>query len=138
MYLLVLVILSATIVVFFSQEFAGMFKRILAIRGFKLLLPLAVVSLIVEYYQDWGILLLLFYKDYLHIFMHYTAGLLPFETVAISVIHIVYLLLIPSLTMLVFYGWSWHKRRPKPWPHTHQLALILWIIAAVLLTVHAP
>jgi hypothetical protein len=132
------IVLCAAIVVLFSQEFASVFKKIFAIPGVKLFLPLFVVSLLVEYYQAMGIWFLLFYKDYLHIFLHYLVSVLPFAKGAITFVHILYLFVIACVPIWILYGWAWHKKRPKPWTHAYQLGFICWLTAAVLLTVHSP
>jgi len=67
---LALVVLFSTILVFFSQEFAGLYRKFIAIPGIKLLLPLTIASCLVEYYEPYALWLLLQFKSGFHIICH--------------------------------------------------------------------
>ena len=137
MYVLLLVIVCTTIVVLFSQEFAGLFKRIFSIPGAKLLFPLAIASLLVEYYEEWGLWLLLVCKDGLHYVFYKISDIVPSRN-AVKILHVFYLFLLSRLPIWILFAVAKSRDRPKPWPHTLQLSIVIWVIIAVILTVYRP
>jgi len=135
---MVLVVLCTAIVVLFSQEFAGLFKKIFAIPGVKLLLPLAFASWVIETYENWGLWLLLWCKDGLHTLMHRLDVYLPTHVSSLSLAHIIHLFLLASLPACLLLALAKGRGRYEPWPCTYQVGAAIWIVAAVLLTVHRP
>ena len=132
---LALVVFCSSIVAFFSQEFSKMFKKIFAIPGVLLLAPLALASWLIEIYEDWGAWLLLWIQAGLHQFLHKLSVLVPFESHSLSFFRIVYLFLIASLPVWISRLMALRKGYRAPQTSTYWVGLILWIIAAILLTV---
>lgn len=130
-----LLVLCSSIVVFFSQEFIGLFKKIFSIPGVKLLFPLILASWLIEVYEDWGYWLLLKCQALLHQFVYQLTTLLPFETAAISVTRIIFLFLFASLPIWFFHLRAKQTKRRHPQPSILWLSLTLWIVAATLLSV---
>ena len=136
--IIVLVVLCTAIVVFFAQEFARLFKKIAAIPGVMLLVPLAFASWVVEYYEDWGLWLLLLFKNGLHQLIHWLDEHLPPQLVAVSFSHILQLCLLAGLPVWILLVVAKSRKRYEPWPYTYQIGTALWIVGAILLTVHQP
>jgi len=134
---IVLVVFCAAIVVVFSQEFRNMFKKFFSIPGFKLFIPLAFASWVVEAYEGWGLWGLLWIKEGLHSVIHFIDELIPFE-LSLTFTHILHLFLLASLPVWILLALAKSKGMYEPWPHTYQIGAVLWIIGAILLTVHRP
>ncbi len=131
-----LVVLCSSIVVFFSEEFISLFKKMLAIPGVKLLLPLVIASLFVEMYESWGLWVLARCQAALHQVIYLLSRLVPFETGSVSLMRIVYLFIIASLPVWCFLLKSRLQGRRYPvHPFTYHLGLVLWVMAVILLSV---
>lgn len=131
---LAIVVFCASIAAFFAQEFGSMFKRFFAIPGMKLLFPLVVASWFIEIYEEWGLWLLLRIQAWLHQFVHKLHVLIPFEQGSLHFTKIVYLFFVACLPLLISQLASIKKWRRNRVPHTYWLGLVLWVIAAILLT----
>jgi len=133
---LALVVLSSSILVFFLQEFIRLFKKIVAVPGVKLFLPLVFASLLIEIYEGWGLWLLTWCQAELHQFIHLLSRLAPFERGAVSLMRIVYLFTMASLPVWCFLLKSKLQGRcPSPHMSIYLLGLALWIIGVILLSV---
>lgn len=130
-----LVVFLSSIVAFFAEEFGRMFKKIFAIPGAKLLLPLAFASWLIEVYEDWGLWLLVWFQALLNQALHKLSTFMPFERGSISLIQIIYLFLIGSLPIWIFRYRAIRKGSRKPQPFSYWLGLILWISATIMLVV---
>lgn len=136
--LIALVVLCTAIFVFFLDEFTELFKKIIALPGVKLLVPLILASWLIEYYELFWLWVLFVCKDIAHAVIHTTSVILPFQTGSVTAGHIIQLFLIACLPIWGFIGYSKYKKTPKPWPYTNHFASLVWIIAVILLTVHQP
>lgn len=132
------IVLTAAIVVFFSQEFGRFFKKIFAIPGAKLIIPLVIASWIIEYYEGWGLWLLWYYKKGLHYILRHTAAYFSWSAWALSFVHILQLFILASLPVWIAYAVAKSKGLYERWPYTYHVGISCWIITAVLLTVHRP
>ncbi len=131
---LAIVVFCTSIAAFFAQEFGRVFKKMFAIPGVKLVVPLVMASWCIEIYEEWGLWLLLRIQGWLHQFVHQLHALIPFEQGSLPFTKIVYLFFVASLPIWIFQLANvrkWHRKRP---PHTYWTGLVLWIIAAILLT----
>ncbi|KTC65437.1 Uncharacterised protein (plasmid) [Legionella adelaidensis] len=139
MYLTILLVVCASaIVVFFSQEFGNLFKRIFSIPGFKLFVPLILASWLVEYYEELGVKILLWIKIYLHDFMNWIDNLSPIEKNSMLFTHILHLFLFGILPVLILLLVAKAKKRYEPLAHTYVIGMAFWLTFAILLTVHKP
>jgi len=132
---LTLLVFCSSIIAFFSQEFLRMFKKLFSIPGVKLLLPLAVASLLIEMHEDFGFWVLTWGQLQLHRIINALAGLLPFETGSVLLVRIVFLFCLAILPVLVYRFGVKKKGRAQPDDVSYWSGLVLWIIAAILLTV---
>lgn len=130
-----IVVFLSSIVVFFADEFGGYLKKILAIPGAKLLLPLVLASFFVEIYEGLGLWLLARCQVFIHQLIYQCAKVLPFEKVSITVARIVYLFLVASLPLWIFRFRAMRRGQRKPQHFAYYLALLLWMVATILLTV---
>ncbi len=135
LFTLAAVVLIASIGVFFSQEFVRLFKKITAIPGVKLLLPLLIASLIIETYELWWQWILKHCHLALHILVYKVTVLLPFETGAILLMRIVFLFIFASAPVWYFRLRYKNNLRLYPKKFAYCLGLTLWIVAAILLAV---
>ncbi len=135
---LVYAVVLTAIAAFFSQEFTGFFKKIFAIPGVKLILPLALASWLVESYEDWLLWILLTLKNALHYVVHGLDALIPLHLGAVSFAHIIHLFLLASVPVWVILALGKSRGMYEPWPYTYLVGIVLWLLAAILLTIHQP
>ncbi|KTC77035.1 hypothetical protein [Legionella brunensis] len=129
-----LVVVCCAIVVMFSQEFANFFKRIFAIRGMKLLLPLILASTLVVYYDPWVSWGLLQTKRILHTAAATIANWLSFKE-ALIVANIIILMGLAVLPVAIANFWIKHKSF-EPFRFAFITSMVIWLIVAILLTVN--
>ena len=129
------IVLITSILVFFSQEFVRLFKKVMSITGVNLLLPLFIASILIETYELWGVWLLENCHLALHLLIYKVTVLLPFETGALLLMRVIFLFLFASAP--VWYFRLRYKKNIRLYPKkfSYCLGLTLWIIAAILLAV---
>jgi hypothetical protein len=132
---LALIVLCSAIIVFFSDEFAGLIKKFFSIPGFKLVIPLIFASLLIEAYEDWGLWLLLWFQKGIHQVVYKFATFMPFETGAVLIVRILFLFLAASVPLWISNLRAKRLGRRYPDSFTFWLGLTLWLIAIILLTV---
>ena len=132
---LALLIFCTAFLVIFSQEFAGIIKKVLSVPGFTLLLPLILVSLVVSYFDTWITWLLFFLKQGLELTKESLANHLPqnyYPQYAAPLL----LLLGVSLIPLALLQWvAWRRNGYRPWPFMYPMVTALWLILLILLLV---
>ncbi|GGI85804.1 hypothetical protein [Legionella impletisoli] len=130
-----LIVLSTSILVFFSQEFVGVYKRITSLPGLKFLLPLVLASWLIEKYEPFELWFLLQCKEGFHYLLHALSGWLSIKQHSV---HILQLFLLAIVPFLLLRAWEIKRKIPVPRPITTQVGLVLWIIAATILTIFKP
>ncbi|WP_133130352.1 hypothetical protein [Legionella yabuuchiae] len=130
-----LIVLSTSILVFFSQEFAGVYKRITSVPGLKFLLPLVLASWLIEQYEPFELWFLLQCKEGFHYALHTLSSWLSLQQNSVQVLHLFFLAIIPFLLLR---AWEIKRKIPTPRPATTLAGLVLWIIAAIILTIYKP
>nr|HAT8712897.1 hypothetical protein [Legionella jordanis] len=128
-----LVVLGCAIVVMFSAEFARGFKKLFNISGMKLLLPLIFASALVVYYEYWISWGLLITKWLLHQAAAYLSKLFPFMQ-GIGVAEVLLLWMLSTVPVLALDFWM-KKQTFEPFRYPFITSLIIWLLAAILLTV---
>lgn len=134
MLVLSLVVLGCSIVVFFSQEFGNFFKKIFAVPGMKLLLPLILASAVVVDYNNWILWGLLLFKAFLHRFSTMLASWMPFHTGADIVANVLILAGFSILPVLAINFWV-KKKTYRSFQYAYLTSTIIWLLVALLLTV---
>lgn len=134
MVVLSLVVVGCAIVVFFSQEFGNAFKKLFAIRGMKLLLPLILATGLIVDYEHWVLWGLLHLQAILQGFVTLFAGWLPFQKGADSIAKI--LILFVSSILPVFAINVWLKKKTyHSFKHAYVISALIWLLVAILLIV---
>ena len=129
-----LITFFASIAAFFAQEFGRMFKKLFAIPGMKLLLPLILASWVIIVYEEWGLWLLLRTHIATHQLIHRLHALVPFEQGSLPFTKVIFLFLMATLPIWFFELAALRKGRRKRIPRTYWIGWVLWVIAAILLT----
>lgn len=131
---LALVVFLSAIMVLFSQEFIRIFKGIFAIRGAKLILPLAFASWLVclfDYPLLWAVY---YYREFLAAAANALAYFIPFKTAALPVAKII---LITSLAVIPVFLLDWIVRQKTygAYRYVYLTSTLIWIISAFVMLV---
>jgi len=132
MLTLVLIVCIAAIFCFFSQEFIQLLKKIFAIRGVLLLLPLALASWFVfnyDYLVLWG---LYYIRDVLNHMNGLLINALPEKQYSADIILIVLLTAFSVVPVAILNLLSYRKTH-QPYSHPYLVSTLLWLIGAILL-----
>ncbi|MBL7479462.1 hypothetical protein [Legionella bononiensis] len=128
---LALVIFAAAIMILFAQEFIRTFKKIFAIKGAKLFLPLLLGSWLVlnfDYLCLWGFY---YYQEILNAIVVFLAGLIPIQSIARPLVLIIVLTLI-SVVPVVLLDLYLVKKTYKHYEYPYLTSTLIWIITAVM------
>lgn len=131
--MIAVIVFFSAIVLIFSQEFARMIQKIAAIPGVKLFAPLALGSLIIEYYELWFVWFLMWCQLQLRDMISIVHANMPFQFGALQVIQIILLFVVGCLP--AWFVWLMEKRKKlfTPVISPYYAGYILWIIAVFLL-----
>lgn len=132
-----LLVLCSAIVVFFSQEFGEAIKKFFKIPGMKLILPTALASFLVAYYEPWVLWVLLKLKAILYVLAEGIKDILPFETGDWLVAQILLLTALTIIPVLLIDLWS-VKKTYERFKHPYLLSTLIWIITAFVLVMKLP
>ena len=132
---LALVVLGCAIVVFFSQEFGKLAKKILAYPGAKLILPITMASALVAAFEPWVLIVLLKIKAGLHYLAACIEAILPFTTGATVLANFILLL---ALTLLPVFAINALTQRKSylPFQYPFLVSTLIWIFVTILLVVN--
>ena len=131
------IVFMSSIVLLYTQELLRLIRKLTAIPGVSLLVPLVFASWLIEANEDWGLWLLLYAQATFHNFILYTAERLPFQTGSLHLVRIVFLCLLACIPAWFF--WLKNKRRGLygfPVTSTY-IGAFFWIIEAFLLIVQS-
>ncbi len=95
--LLAFLVLAASIISFFSDEFAQFFKKLFKIKGAYVFLPLLVASGLIRLYKDLFLGVLLTFQTWLRYIMIQLMSCLPFHTGAAFITQVMCLFILSSL-----------------------------------------
>lgn len=130
-YTIIFLVILCTIIVLFSEDFAKVGKKIFAIKGMKLLLPIFAVSAVIIDYFSFFIWILDLLVNGLAIIKGELASLIPFGNFSPSIAMImllmtVVLILGPLMTFIL------RLTGHRPFIYRQQLLLVVWAVMAVL------
>lgn len=125
-----LIILSAATLVFFAEEFASAVKRLFAIPGVKLLLPLILVSYLLSGEPE-VLSLLRALRDFFDLLSQGMASFLPEYSILRMACQVLALWLLTSLPVWIADAWTWRKTF-KPFPYKGIFEAMLWLLWAIL------
>lgn len=131
LYTLAFIVMLSAIVLFFSQEFIRVFKRIFEIPGAKLLLPLAVVSWLISEFHDEFLVCVLYAQKSLLDILAFLTQLLPFQLGASSVVLILFLTLITVVPVFVLHVYLL-KKNYQGYQYPYLTSTLIWLATALL------
>ncbi|BCA96311.1 hypothetical protein TUM19329_26720 [Legionella antarctica] len=134
LFTLAAVVFCAAIFVFFSQEFIRVFKKIFAIKGAILILPLVVASCVVYNFNDLVYLVIYYYRDVLHAMLSFLTWIIPFGQVSSSVASIILLTLISTVPVFLL-DWYLRRKTYKPYPYPYLTSTLIWLVSAFILII---
>lgn len=126
---LALLVFSGAILILFSQEFIRIFKKIFAIKGAKLFLPLFIASWLALRFDNLFLLGIDYYRDVLNSVVLYLSQFIPFRG-ASSLVFII-LLTVISVAPVFLLNIHIKKKTFKSYEYPYLTSTILWIISAV-------
>jgi hypothetical protein len=132
---LALVVFASSVAVFFSNEISAALKKAGAVPGVKLLFPLFVASWLIEKFQDWGYWLLIMFQAISYRLIQHLSSIIPFQVGSMHFARITYLFLLACLPAWVFWIIAKRKGLDQPRPLSYKLGVVLWVLAAVLLSI---
>lgn len=132
MLTLALVVAFSAIIILFSREFGALFKKIFAVPGGKLFLPLIIMTSLIVLYEPWVYTALLYIKRNLHYLITLGADCFPFTMGAISLVSIVIIMLFALLPAYLMDVWSIRKTH-IPFSHSKFLGVFLWLMVLILI-----
>lgn len=135
LFTLAAVVFFAAIMTFFSQEFIRMFKKIMAIKGAKLVLPLLAASWLVLTYDYWALWVVYYFRELLNGIVMMIAYIIPFGQISYYVASILVLTIISVAPILCFDYFVYRKKNYKPYPHSYLVSTIIWLVCALTLIV---
>lgn len=131
LYSLSLLILCCAIIVMFSQEIIDLIKKIIALHGMKILLPLFLISFVSINYESWVIWILLWIRWGLAIAIYYIASILNF----FSGLLFAKLLILVTLTItpVVIINFWTQRKSFSPFYHAFFTSMIIWLFLVCLI-----
>lgn len=131
---LALVVFVGSIFVFFSQEFIRTFKRIFAIKGAKLVLPIAIASWLVFNFDYWLLWAIYYIREVLRSLLSAVTWLIPWQIGSVSIALIVFLTLISVVPVIVL-DFIMRKRAYKTFRYPYLASTLIWLMSSVLLII---
>jgi flagellar biosynthesis protein FlhB len=132
LYTLAMVVVLASIAVFFSQEFVRALKKLFAIKGVFLFLPLLAGSWFVftfDYLALWGVY---YYREILQSALHDLVSIMPFTAYAEQVALIILLWCVSILPVIAIDQYI-RRKSYKGYQYPNITSMILFIVSAILL-----
>ena len=133
LFTVALLILCSAIIIFFSQEFAAVFKKMFALPGVKILLPLLVLTQLLFSMESWTLFFLVGIHRFFNLLSQGLSSFLPANPLVFMASQIMSLWLLTVLPGWIFNAWSLRKTF-KPFPHSVFLGVMLWLLWVILCT----
>ncbi len=132
LFTLAAVVFCAAIFVFFSQEFIRTFKKIFAIKGAFLILPLAAASFVIFNFNDWVYLVIYYYRDALRGILTFLTWIIPLGQVS-SYVAAILLLTFISIVPVYLLDWYFRRKTYKPYPYPYLTSTLIWLTSSLIL-----
>ncbi len=129
---LALVVLLASITVFFSQEFIGAFKKLFAIKGVPLFLPLIAASWLIFTFDYWALWGAYYYREMLETMLNFLLRIMPFQKFATPV-SLIILLTVISILPVILLDLYCKRKTYRGYPYPNVTSLIILIVTSILL-----
>ncbi|KTD03275.1 hypothetical protein OQJ19_02095 [Fluoribacter gormanii] len=131
---LALVVLFSAITVFFSEEFIKAFKKLFAIKGAKLLIPMFVASWFIYTFNFWFLWGIFYAREILHDVLNFLVRIMPFEKGAVSVV-LVFMLTVLSVVPVLILDVLSRRKNFKGYQHPYVASGLIWILSVFLLII---
>ena len=130
--LLAFLVLAASIISFFSDEFAKFFKKLFKRKSAQLILPPLILSGLISLYNDSVLGVLLTLQTWLRYLMVQCMSCLPFHTGAAFITQVICLYILPSLPIWGFYGLVKTKKWGKATEWAGRAYVGVWLFLIML------
>lgn len=128
-----LIVLVVAVLILFSHEFGGGFKKLFSFPGVKLIVPLFIASFIIEYYEAFFLWLL----TEINAMVHWCLTQLELKIAAGSIlIKIFFLTLIACLPYGALTALNKLRKMPAYSPKLW-FGTVLWLMLSILMVTHA-
>ncbi|WP_058535681.1 hypothetical protein [Legionella saoudiensis] len=132
LFTMTLVILLGAIAVFFSQEFLGFIKKVFAVKGVKLFLPLLAASWFVFSFGDWVIWGITYYRELLATVLTFIVAIIPLPQIA-EYTALVIVLTVVSVLPVYLIDLYMRKRSYKSYNYPYTTSTLLFIVSTFVL-----
>ncbi|HHM2300075.1 TPA: hypothetical protein ACRIDK_003021 [Legionella anisa] len=132
--LFALVVLFGVVMVLFSEEFSKSLKKLWAIKGARLLLPLFAASWFIYTFDFLFVWVIFYLSKFLHEILAFLIRLMPFQQGAES-IALVILLTFFSVVPVLIIDFFTRKKTYKSYPYPYITSTLIWILCIVLLII---
>ncbi|WP_392538575.1 hypothetical protein [Legionella sp. 227] len=132
--LFALVVLFGVVMVLFSEEFSKSLKKLWAIKGARLLLPLFAASWFIYTFDFLFVWVIFYLSKFLHDILAFLIKLMPFQQGAES-IALVILLTFFSVVPVLIIDFFTRKKTYKSYPYPYITSTLIWILCIVLLII---
>jgi hypothetical protein len=129
---LALVVFLGSILIFFSDEFIKFFKKLSAVKGAKLFIPLFIASWFVSHYEFWVLLGMLYLRERLGYISNFLVQIMPFQLGSRFVVLIILLVFLSVVPVCVMDFLS-RRKNYRGYKYPFVTSAILWIMCVVLL-----
>ncbi|AUH72165.1 hypothetical protein [Legionella sainthelensi] len=131
---LALLVFLGSILVFFSEEFIKIFKKLFAIKGAKLFIPLFLASWLIYTFDFWFLWIAFYLRETLLYVVMFLTSIMPFRTGANSVA-LVILLTTASVVPVFILDIQSRRKSFRKYKYPYVTSWIIWILCVVLLVI---
>lgn len=131
---LALVILVGSIFVFFADEFKRTFKRLFAIKGAKLFLPLVAASWLIYTFDDWFLWAVYYYLEVLQNTQSFFKDMMPAHAGLESLV-LILLLTVISVAPVVLMDVISRRKTYLAYRYPYITSGIIWIMSVAFLII---
>lgn len=130
-------IFCTAILVFFSQEWVGLVKKLLAVRGMSLLLPLLLATTLILLYETVVVESFYIIQLVMNVLIGLLADIIPMGSYSTKIAQIILLMLLTVVPIQALHHWK-KKKNYTGLKHPYLLCGLLWLFFAFLLTLQLP
>ncbi len=131
---LALVVLLSSILVFFSEEFIKLFKKLFAIKGAKLLIPMFAASWLIYTFNFWFLWAIFYAREMLHETLNFLVQIMPFQRGAVPVV-LIFMLTFLSVVPVLILDIVSRRKTYKGYKHPYVTSGVIWILSVFLLII---
>lgn len=132
LYTLAFVVVISAFVMLFSKEIIDLVKKILAIRGMKLVMPLLLVTGLIIKIEPYILIALLYIQESLLVVVKALAGSMHMGVGGFILADVLLLLSLSVLPVLALEYWK-QKTTMYPYKYPYFTSTLIWIFISILL-----